>query len=544
MRPIVLFVGVVLAAPSFAEDFQALAPVSEVVIYPNGAGLIRDIELDVPAGQHRILIPLLAQRNAVGPPRISGGDAVSIGAVELLEGFTTDATALYSQSQQDAEAALEQALDAVTAQQDRVAELELDVIAADAELAFYRSVSGVGLDTLNAEALRAAGELVATELARIGAARQTAELAVRGAREELEEFQRAAEQAARNLELSFPPNGPVDMLGVTVDAAAAQIVSLTMEQLVSGAGWRAEYDLHLNTEGDALVEMTRKVLINQSTSELWSEVGLSLSTADPFAQLEPREPRPNKASIGQNTRRYTSERAVSLEAALADGSVREEAVIVEDERASVVIDGLSVTYDYPSPVTVSPDGALILALDELSFEAERFIRAVPRLDQTAFLMARLTNDQSEPLLPGNAQIFRDDKFVGRIDVDLIPAGSEAVISFGTLEGIRLSYDLLNNDTGDRGLLASSSTRKQLMEFRVENLTGKEERVETVFSLPFSEQEDLQVDARARPAPDSTDFEKRRGVSVWDMTLGAGEAQTVRIEVDLAWPEGQALDWQP
>ena len=129
-------------------------------------------------------------------------------------------------------------------------------------------------------------------------------------------------------------------------------------------------------------------------------------------------------------------------------------------------------------------------------------------------------------------------------MDLIPAGSEAVISFGTLEGIRLSYDLLNNDTGDRGLLASSSTRKQLMEFRVENLTGKEERVETVFSLPFSEQEDLQVDARARPAPDSTDFEKRRGVSVWDMTLGAGEAQTVRIEVDLAWPEGQALDWQP
>ena len=83
-----------------------------------------------------------------------------------------------------------------------------------------------------------------------------------------------------------------------------------------------------------------------------------------------------------------------------------------------------------------------------------------------------------------------------------------------------------------------------MEFSVENLLDKVETVQTLFSLPFAEQEDLEVSVSTRPNFDETDFEQRRGVSVWTLEVGPGETKTVRVNVEMNWPEGQQLNWRP
>lgn len=542
-----LLLGAFAALPAFGDDFQTLAPVTRATVYPSGATVQRDISVDLPQGTHRIMIPLLSNDASDGPPRISGGEGLVIGSVQTLSNFVTDPETVYSEAQRAAREVLDAAQDRVTTQSDEVERLQNAVAAAEAEVAFYRSLSGAALEELDPDALRAAGQVVATELARGLEALRTAKLAKRGAQEALAEAERAVSQAVRDFERLAPPKGPVDMLAITVDVPQAQTAQMQLEQLVGQASWSAEYDLDLNTQGAPVVEMARKIVVVQFSEEIWPDIALTLSTANPFAKLAPETPRPNLARIGENVRTYATQRnatASSLQLE-RDEPVVEEAMIVEDRVASVVIDGLSVTYDYPQAVTLTPDGGrLILSLDQLSFEAERFNRAAPRRDDTAFLMARFDNTRAEPLLPGNASIHRDGVFIGRAGFELVPAGGETELAFGALEGLRLSYDLLDNDTGDRGLLTTSSTRKQSMEFTVENLTSEEETVQTVFALPFSQQESLAVSVRARPAPDETDFEKRRSVSVWDLTLAPGQSQTVRVDVDLSWPEGQVLDWLP
>ncbi len=512
----VLIAGFCLAPPALADDILTLAPVTRATVYPSGASILRDISVDLPQGAHRILIPLFSDDSTDGPPRISGGEGLVIGSVQRLSNFATDPQTVYDDAQRAARAALDQAEDRVTAQSDEVDRLQNAVAAAEGEVAFYRSLSGASLEQLDPDALRAAGQLVATELARALEAQRAAGLAKRAAQEDLAEAQRLASQAARDFERLVPPEGPVDMLAVNVEVPQAQTAQLQLEQLIANAGWSAEYDLDLNAQGAPIVAMKRKIIVQQFSQELWSRIALTLSTANPYAKLAPLEPQPNLARIGENVRGYASQRNASearLQATLEEPIV-EEAVIAGDRVANVVIDGLSVTYDYPQPVTVSPDGsALILSLDELSFEAERFNRAAPRRDETAFLMARFDNDRAEPLLPGRASMHRDGVFIGRAGFDLVPAGGQAELAFGALEGLRLSYDLLDNDTGDSGLLTTSSTRRQSMEFSVENLTSVEETVQTIFALPFSQQDSLSVSVRARPSPDETDFDKRRSVSV-------------------------------
>ncbi|MBT0957399.1 DUF4139 domain-containing protein [Alphaproteobacteria bacterium KMM 3653] len=538
------------AMPALADDFRTTAPISSVVVYPQGASVSRSVSVELPAGAHRVLFPVSGQNLVNGPPRIKGEGDFAIGEVEILSGFVTDPEAVFTPAQTAAKAAAEEAGDAVTAKFDQLSTARIDLGAALAQIEFLRTVSAGSLDALNAEELAATAALIGGQIAEAEAKRQLAEVQVRALQEELADLQKIQRQAESDFTRLSPPAGPVDMLAVSVELASAGTVSLSLDQLVRNAGWAPEYELRLTRE-DAVVSVDRKAMIYQSTGEIWGDVALTLSTADPFAALAPEMPRPNQAVMDQhlNKRAIGSasyapkvERSMA-EADMAAGSLAApEPVVIA---AGVRIDGLSVTYEYPRDVTIATgqDGA-VLSLDSFELQAELTNLASPRWDNTAFLMANITNDRGEPILPGNASIYRDGAFIGRSGMPLIPAGGAEDVSFGALEGLRLKYRLLDNDTGDVGLVSRSNTRAQMMEFSVENLTDEAQDVRSLFALPYSEQEDLIVKTRARPAPSAENYEKDRGVGAWDMTLQPGEQQTVTVDVNISWPSGSGLYWQP
>ncbi|MEJ2021444.1 MAG: DUF4139 domain-containing protein, partial [Maritimibacter sp.] len=165
-------------------------------------------------------------------------------------------------------------------------------------------------------------------------------------------------------------------------------------------------------------------------------------------------------------------------------------------------------------------------------------------DETAFSVARFSNDSGEPILPGQANILRDGHFIGRQQIDLIPAGAETELGFGAIEGIRLNTIFERNAEGDAGIITRSNTREQLISFTVENLTGEAQDVRAIFPLTYSEQEDLEVQVTATPKPSETDLDHKRGVSAWDLSLAPGETGEVSIKVELDWPQGQQLRWYP
>ncbi len=547
-RQVLALLASVAAFPALAEDFRVLAPVTDAVIYPQGATLTRSISRDLPAGKHRILLPVVGGMFDYALPRLSGEGAAKVGAVEFLPAFVTDAEQVYNPAQSAALAQVKNLEDEVMAQEDLVAQSTSAVRAAEARIAFLQSIGAGAVETLDPTALKATADMVQTEVAGAFDAKAAAKIAGRTARDALEELNEQLMQAKADFARLTPPSGAVDMLAFTVDLDAADTVDLDLKYLTGAASWRVDYEMFLTTGDAARITADRKVIVQQQTGELWSDVALTLSTADPFAQIAPREVYPNQAFI-QDPQLYKSIARASgaprLEAEAMSDVMIEEPVIVEEVTAGLQVDGLSITYGYPQAVSVSPGNApLVLALDTIEFEAEVFNRAAPRFDETAFLMARFTNTQPDALLPGEANLFRDGVFVGRSQLEQIPASTEAEVSFGALEGLRLDFRLLKNDTGDRGLLSSSSTRKQSMEFSVENLTTEATSIETIFALPYTEQEDLVLRVASRPSPDENEFDKRRGVSVWDLQLKPGEKKTVRVDVDLSWPEGQTMIWQP
>ncbi|MFY0634236.1 MAG: mucoidy inhibitor MuiA family protein [Vannielia sp.] len=538
-----------LPALASAADFTAAAPVTGATVYPQGATVTRTVTAELPAGAHRILFPVRQGMLSYGPPRIVPSDGVALGATQLLSGYVTDPETIYSPAQQATQARVEAVEDQVTAKADEIARAQVALDAANARLEFLGSVKGGALDSIDPEALRAAAGLIGSETAAAQLEKQQTQEALRGLAEEMKALKTELEQAQADLARLTPPSGPVDMMAVSLELEAAQEVELEVVYLDGAAAWRPDYDLRL-TRGDAAsIEIDRKAVVQQYTGELWDGIELVLSTADPFAGIVPSEPYPNLAQIGNAAYkgRVASSATYDTARGAAESEVMEEPMV---EAAPIVaglkVEGLAVTYDYPRRVTLSPDAGegLQLALDTVTLEAEEKIIAAPRTDATAFLLAELRNTLPEPILPGEASVYRDGVFVGRNMVPLIPAGAEEELSFGPLESVRLEWKLLNNDTGDRGIVSRSNTREQAMEFTVENLSDEAVDLTALYALPFSEQEDLELDVTARPAPTREDWEKKRGVGEWDMSLAPGEKKLVRIDVTFDWPTGPELIWQP
>lgn len=537
------------ALSALAADYQSAAPVTAATVYPQGATVTRKVRAELPAGAHRILFPVRGAMMAYGPPRIAVSAGVALGATQLLRGYVTDPEGVYTSGQAAARDRVEALEDELTARRDEIARAQTALAAAEARRAFVASLKGGALERIEPEALGAAADLVARETATAQLDAQQAREAVRALEETLRDLTRELTQAKASFARLTPPEGPVDMMAVSVELDAPQEVVVDVQYLEGGASWRPDYDMYLTRGEQASIRIDRKAVVQQYTGEIWDGVDLVLSTADPFAGVVPTEPQPNQARIGTDAPKRMPLSGAAFDAAPATEEMRLQAEPVEAARqlaAGVKVEGLSVTYEYPRKVTLSPEGGdgLQLALDTVTLEAREKIIAAPRSDTTAFLLAETRNTLPEPILPGEASIYRDGVFLGRSLVPLIPAGAEEDLSFGPLEALRLEWKLLDNDTGDKGIVSRSDTREQALEFSVENLGDAPVELTALFALPYSEQEDLEVEVRARPAPTRVDHDKKRGLGAWDMALAAGEKQVVRVDLTFDWPSGSQLYWMP
>lgn len=544
MRATVSLIALIAAVPAQADTFFAQAPVAEAIIYPDGATLTLRAELDLPAGEHVVMVPYPEADGMGSLPRIAVSEGVVVGALGFRRDVVSDARDLYTEAQEEAAARIDRAEEALEAKMDEIEVARVDLAALQAKADYLAAITPPAEAT--AEEILAIADLVATQTAETRAALLVAKAALRPLEEELSDLKGDLAAAQAALTRLSPPTTENDMLTVEVVVAEAGPVALEMTEQSWAAGWRVDYDMNLDREAGEIT-MDRKLIVTQDDRRAWTDVALTLSTARPNDRIAPSEVYPDMADIFDPDERRPIPMAPRAEMEMADEDMAVAGIVAEPapmKTAGLQIDGLAVSYVYPDPVTIAPGEAAELALDTLTIPADVTIEAAPRWDETAFLMAEFTNETGEPILPGEASLMRDGHFVGRMAIPMIPAGGGEELAFGPMESIRLDTILKRNAEGDAGIINRSSTRVQEITFTVENLSDEPQEVRALFPLTFSEKEDLEVEIVALPAPDETDVDDRRGVSAWDLTLAPGETREVEITITLDWPEGQVLNWNP
>ena len=531
-----------LPSAAMADVFTLRSEPQAVTVYPYLATVHRQATVTLPQGAHQIVLPDLPHTMDREYLRVSVMGA-TLGTTQFRKEAVLPQPKADSAEITAAKDGIEAAKTALRELDDQIAAAGLAASAAQTQIAFLSDLGkNQGLPA-DASSLQALAQMIGTQSLVAQQDALAAHQAVRDLELGRADLETALQEAKAALAALTPPPEKHAQLTLDVMAPAAGEVTIALEYLVD-AVWAPTYDIHLDGKDAPQLSIKRGAVVSQRSGENWQGVALTLSTLVPSGQTQPSQVYPRRLTLADKEpprAKLTRQMADSAES-YAAAPVIEAPVVVEEAMGMTDFDGPGVRYDFATPVNIASgvDDTRV-ALDTLAFPARRFARAVPRVDQTAFLMAEFTNTTQEPLLPADeVALFVDNALIGQMNIGLIPAGDEAELPFGPIEDLRLTYTVLDQTEGDRGIISRSNAKTDRMRMDIQNIGSEDWQVEVQAALPYTAQEDLQSDWSATPTPDETNLDDRRGILQWALNVAAGATTSITIEENLRWPEDKIL----
>ena len=521
-----------------AETFDLQSQIDAVTLYPQSAQITRSATIDLPAGRHQLTF--FDIRQSVDPQSIETNVAgASLGPVAARLAPVTDAD--LRRGAEEAVARLEELEAQLRDAEAGVQEARSEASAARDTLDFLGRITGGASST--AEDFAATAVLIREQSTTARKAIRDAEARADALAREITPLQDAVAKARADLALITGDGSDRHVMTLEVDVAEAGEVTVTFSYPTYQAMWQPAYKAYVDTDTETL-RILREMQAYQDTGEPWIDVALVFATDNPSRRAEPSFVTPSIRRIFDPAQpKIALESPMRREAELMMASpAMEDSVEGGFSAPSVAIQGLSQTYSLPTPATLysAQSGGGTFALAPLDLTPKLSVRAVPLFDDAGYLIADLTNDSGEMLIPGRVDLYRDGTRIGATTIPTLVDGAEHELAFGAIDGIKVSRVLLDRNEGDRGVIRKSNEEVTAARLTVENLTGRAWPVEVRDRVSVSEQEDLEIAWQATPAPDAQDVEDMRGVLAWYVDLEAGQTWEADLTETLRWPEGKVL----
>lgn len=533
--------------------------IDRVTVYPDGAVVTRLGKAALLQGASQIVLRGLPATIDPASIRVEGkGDgAFSVGAVDVR--ITPG----------DAKPVLDKTVeDKLKALRDEKGQHEGRIAAIEAQRATIERFAQVGPDKLGPDGKALPVSDWPAVFEAIGTALVKVQNELRGERAKLADI--TAEIAA--LERARPqgvrPGAPKRDVAIAVEALQPVAAEFTVSYRVNGAQWIPGYEARLSTAAEKpALTLTRRAEIRQRTGEDWSDVALTLSTTRSAGGTGAPELQPMQVSFFEPpiiaeararaqalARKAEAERAAPAPAApagrAADAAPAENlakpVIAAEVSRASVEAGPYQASFQVPGRATVAPDGtAKTVVLTERKAEPSLSARAVPELEQKAFLEARFNHDEEAPLLPGKVALHRDGTYVGMGRIGLVAPGDEVALGFGADDRIKVSYAPVKRRENEPRWLAQSRTDQREFRTVVKSLHAQPVKVTVLERIPFSENSAITIEtltAQTTP-PTEKQVGDKRGVSSWTFDLPPGGEKEIRLAYRIKWPGDREVSYE-
>ncbi len=529
-----------LATPIWADTIPLSAPVTAATLYADGATLTRVVPFTAPAGTHDLLITNLPDEIDPTTVRIAI-DGARLGAVTIRYAKVPPVTETDSAALEAAKADVTRLQDEIRATRDQQADVLMQAEAANARLGYLTRLQSPQ-DATSPEALSATLAIIGQETLKAGQEAATAERTARSFDETVKDLTEALADAIASVAALTPPEVEKYMLSAAIASDQPIDGTVTLVHRTDyDAYWQPVYDVRLTTGDAPSLKINRNVFVYQETGEDWSEVALTLSTSRPNAQASPTTLAPWRRRIEppQPVQPKHQGRLAVIDDR-AEMSVL-EAPMIEETATRTFDDGINATYAYPTPVSInSGTEALRLALDTVDLSPEVYAFANPMRDETAFVVAKMTNTLEELILNGEADFYLNDSFVTHGNLPLVAAGDTTELAFGAIPGLRLSDTVTKKLSGDTGVLTSRNEQTETRVLTAENLTAQSWDLRLIGRVPYSEQKDLVITHKSAPLPTTPQYKDQRGILMWSQKIGAGKTFKVELSHKIQWPPEMIL----
>jgi uncharacterized protein (TIGR02231 family) len=349
---------------------------------------------------------------------------------------------------------------------------------------------------------------------------------------------------------------------VDIGATSKSTVTVKLTYLVNTATWIPNYSIHANTEGNTIT-IDYDAELTQKTGENWTDVALTLSTAQPQQSITPPYPRPWYVDVYQPQATAAAPSAaprLGRTRAMADASYEVSnkvamglAVETASAAAAILGDGPAVSFVLPRTVTVPSNAteSQTTSIASIETSAEHYLIAVPMLTDRVFVRSEVTNESNYILLPGRASIFHGGDYVGKTTLSTISPSETFPLDLGIEPSVIATRTLVEKVTSSTGLFGSG--KQTLYDYQIKISNGNNEPIDIrVFDrIPISRNEEIEVLLKNLSSPLSTNVnylktERPQGILRWDLTIPANvtgdQSFTMTWQVEIA--RGKDIELSP
>ncbi|MFN7135268.1 MAG: mucoidy inhibitor MuiA family protein, partial [Myxococcales bacterium] len=322
--------------------------------------------------------------------------------------------------------------------------------------------------------------------ARLSAASQQVELAAK----KREVSRRKDDVDARIAQLQAAAQRGEYVAEVAVNCPAGKSAEVALSYVVGGASWSPAYEARA-AEAQSQVELSTFATVRQSTGEDWRGARIVLSTAVPAQDATIPEIR--RLEVGAQKREETKKVLVRRDEVIQHAQVGSSAGVSSESTVRAVSQGVSVQLEVPERGDVPGDGAPVRLFVGRSKLPARFVwRTVPAMMPFVFRVAEATNVAPFPLLPGTLDAFGQNGFLGRYELERVPQGGLAKLTFGVEERLKVKRVVVEEISKDTGLIRQRKRFRYAYRIELANWSRTPMQLELVERVPVSELEDVEV----------------------------------------------------
>jgi len=336
-----------------------------------------------------------------------------------------------------------------------------------------------------------------------------------------------------------------------IDAAAAQSLEITCTYLITQAGWAPLYDLR--SEGlDKALRLTYKANVRNQSGFDWKNVKLHLSTANPLVNnnrpvLNPVfvDFRPLYVQQGidkqlneMNTYNMAQVQTRDLSRARSADEAELDDIVFNPAPPESNQDDFITNFDLAKPQNILANGQEnVVTVDEQDIPAEYEYHSVPKLDAAVFLLAKVADYGKYNLLPGTANIFYQDTYIGQTVLNPQTVADTMLISLGRDEQITIKR-VQPKDFTERKKVFSSSIRETYMyEIAVKNNKSIPIKLTILDQIPVSKQESIEVNLDEK---DGAEYNKDFGKLKWELQIPANQSKRLRFSYSVKYPKDKPV----
>lgn len=336
-------------------------------------------------------------------------------------------------------------------------------------------------------------------------------------------------------------------VSVLIEASQVGDFKLSLAYTVMNARWAPLYTVRALPDSSE-IELTVTGLIQQRSGENWENVKAQLSTASPAIESRPGELDPWTLDIyvPRPVPRMAAQKAADrvgvtggVVGGVVGGVMSEAAPVMareaELDTAAILESGIHLNFEIKRSVDIPSDGAPHkVPIDSQKLKVKFDYVAVPKLKEAMFLRGSVKNTLAYPFLPGSADLFIIQDFVGTTQIPYVATNEEAKMYFGEDGQIKVKYEQVKKEKINPGFLGKTEKLHLVYKITVQNLRKNAAEIELMDQLPISQNDKIEIkDINIQPAQAKKDD---KGILTWKLTLAPQEKKEIVIDFTIEYPK--------